>query len=647
MSEQESDRAREQLALWAEAASERKYQLLVEQLNVGVLMATIDGRIVHANAATVRMTGYSSLEEFLKVRSQDLYAHENAREQFIQILAQQEQVRGFETLGVRKDGSQYPVCLGAVLLRDQAGKPEHVLGTIEDISYRKRAEEDLELLKNSIDTAPEGAYWFDATGRLVYVNDAGSRALGYSREELYELRLADINPRATPERWTAVWEALKAQKTITLESEHRRKDGSLFPVELTSTYFMSGGREYCNGYAIDITERKRSEKEREALQTQLLQAQKMESVGRLAGGVAHDFNNVLTVILAHVELGLRALDSTSPITEDLLEIRGAAERAADLTGQLLAFARRQTTAPKVLDLNASVGGMLNVLRRLIGEQIDLRWSPGLAGSIRIDPVQIYQILTNLCLNARDAISGVGSISIETDSVNVAATDNIRLGAAPGEYVRITVQDNGSGMSDEVKAHLFEPFFTTKDLGRGTGLGLATVYGIVTQNGGAIDVRSLLDGGSTFAVYLPKYLGAVAAAEAVRSHARAEGHGATVLLVEDEPAILRVAQTILERLGYRVLAAATPREALRLASDRARPIELLLTDVVMPEMNGWELSKQLTKLWPVLRTLYMSGYPADLVAHHGVLDSDVHFLHKPFTVEGLSQKVAEVLRRVDR
>ena len=506
---------------------------------------------------------------------------------------------------------------------------------------QERADGELELLKTSIDTAPDGAYWFDPDGRFVYVNDAGCRVLGYTREELYALQVHDINPRATPERWSDVWRALKEQKRVTLESEHRRKDGSLFPVEVSCTYIVSGGKEYCNGYAVDVTERKRSEKQREALQAQLGQAQKMESIGRLAGGVAHDFNNMLTVILGHVELGLSEAEPGSAVACDLVEIRSAAKRAAELTGQLLAFARLQTVAPKVLDLNANIADMLNVLGRLIGEEIELRWQPGEVWPVSIDPVQIYQILANLCLNARDAIDGVGTIDIQTDTVTLSGLDRDgRVDIAAGEYVRLSVRDDGGGVSEAVMAHLFEPFFTTKEPGRGTGLGLATVYGIVTQNGGSIDVQSQVGAGTIFRVHLPKHLGQLESGQ--RQASRLEGGGETVLLVEDEPAILRVERDILERLGYRVLSANTPSEAIRLAEDRSLVIALLISDVVMPEMNGRELSAWLSALRPGLQTLFVSGYPADVIARHGVLESGFYFLQKPFTVQQIADAIGAAL-----
>jgi CheY-like chemotaxis protein len=326
---------------------------------------------------------------------------------------------------------------------------------------------------------------------------------------------------------------------------------------------------------------------------------------------------------------------------DIQQIRHAAERSAELAGQLLAFARRQTTEPKVLDLNAAVAGMLDLLRRLLGEQIELVWLPSARlWPVKIDPVQMHQILTNLCLNSRDAINGLGTISIATENLTVGDAQSA-AGTPPGEYVRIVVRDDGQGIPPELVPRLFEPFFTTKAAGRGTGLGLSTVWGVVHQNGGSIEVQSAPGQGSTFNVYLPRHLGEPTAA-GPREPASAQGAGQTLLVVEDELAILDVEQRILERLGYRVLPAATPHEAIRLAQAHAQEIDLLVTDVIMPEMNGRELSARVAAIIPGINTLFLSGYPADVIATHGVLELGVHFLQKPFSVQGISEKLQEVL-----
>ncbi len=391
-------------------------------------------------------------------------------------------------------------------------------------------------------------------------------------------------------------------------------------------------------------ERHRAAQEKEILQNQLAQAHKLESIGRLAGGVAHDFNNMLGVILGHAELASAKLAPAHPLHADLESIRKAAQHSADLTRQLLAFARKQTISPRVLDLNRTVEGSLNLLRRIIGEDIALDWKAGAnLGQVRIDPSQIEQILTSLAVNARDAIKSGGRISIATQAVTLdEARCQEHSGLEPGEYVVLTFSDDGCGMDRETLARIFDPFFTTKELGQGIGLGLATVYGIVRQNDGMIDVASAPLAGTTFTLYLPRAAGAPSAAPAQKQAESARGGSETILLVEDEPALLEMGKAMLERLGYRVLAAHTPGEALKLARENAGEIQLLMTDVVMPEMNGRELAKRLLALYPEIRRLFMSGYTADALAHHGVVEEGVYFLQKPFTLKELSARVREVL-----
>ena len=397
----------------------------------------------------------------------------------------------------------------------------------------------------------------------------------------------------------------------------------------------------------EMAERRRMEEEKERLDQQFRQSQKMEAVGQLAGGVAHDFNNMLGVILGHTEMAMEHVDPAQPLFADLEEIRKAASRSADLTRQLLAFARKQTVAPQVLDLNETIDRLLKMLQRLIGEAIDLTWIPG-AGiwPVKIDPSQIDQMLTNLCVNARDAIAGVGRITVETgndtlDDHRCAA----HAGLVAGEYVRISVSDTGCGVDQPTLAHIFEPFLTTKAIGSGTGLGLATVYGAVKQNNGFIDVDSEPGRGTVFTIYLPRHkdvetslqTGKKGAAEPVVG-----GHE-TILLVEDEPTILKMTTIMLQRLGYTVLAAGTPGEAIRLVRDFPGEIHLLMTDVIMPKMNGRDLAKQLLLGRKETRCLFMSGYTSDIIANQGVLDEGVHFIQKPFCKTEVAAKIREVLK----
>ncbi len=398
------------------------------------------------------------------------------------------------------------------------------------------------------------------------------------------------------------------------------------------------------GFYQDITDYKRAEDERAKLEAQLQQMQRMESVGRLAGGVAHDFNNMLGVILGHTEIVLEQLDPSEPLYEDIEEIQKAATRSAELTRQLLTFARKQTVAPKVMSLNDTITGMLKMLNRMIGENINLVWHPKLdVWPLYMDPSQIDQLLANLCVNARDAIDDTGVITIETgnrtfDDEFCASNPEFNI----GQFVKISVNDTGCGMSREVQAHIFEPFFTTKAVGQGTGLGLATVYGIVKQNNGFINVYSEPHHGTTFSIYIPRYAGATGSDSKCDAAKPVVPGQETVLIVEDEMAILRLVTKMLQQLGYHVLMAGTPGDAIRIAEEHANEIDLLITDVIMPEMNGCELSKLLSAKYNNMKCLYMSGYTADVITNRGELYDGVHFVQKPFTVAELAAKLRVAL-----
>ncbi len=393
----------------------------------------------------------------------------------------------------------------------------------------------------------------------------------------------------------------------------------------------------------ELAERKRAEEEKAKLEAQLQQAQRMESVGRLAGGVAHDFNNMLSVILGYAQMALEKTDPASALYGDLQEIHDAGVRSANITRQLLAFARKQTISPQILDLNETVESMFKMLRRLIGEDINLTWQPVSVWPVKIDPSQIDQLLANICVNARDAITGVGKITIETATVIFdAAYCSEHTGFAPGDFVLLAISDDGCGMDKEVLGNLFEPFFTTKETGKGTGLGLATVYGIVKQNNGFINVYSEPGKGTTFKIYLPRHSEQGGTSAKQREVAIQRGLGETVFVVEDELSILKLTAKMLEGLGYAVVTASSPTEAVDLAKQRREEIDLLITDVIMPEMNGRDLADALLTIYPDLKCLFMSGYTASVIASQGVLEEGVHFIQKPFSARDLAAKVREVL-----
>jgi signal transduction histidine kinase/CheY-like chemotaxis protein len=402
-----------------------------------------------------------------------------------------------------------------------------------------------------------------------------------------------------------------------------------------------------DGVELDITELKLGELERDRLREQLALAQRMESVGRLAGGVAHDFNNMLAVIAGHAEMVLGRAGPEDPLREDLLRIHEAAERSSRLTRQLLAFACRQTAAPRVLDLNRTVEEMLPMLRQILGEGIELSWRPGPeSGCVRIDPSQVDQILANLLLNSRNATGGTGRVTLETTSIRFEEEDcTVRAGFTAGDYVLLSVSDDGIGMDAQTLSHIFEPFFTTKPTGQGTGLGLPTVYGILRQNSGFVNVYSEPGQGTTFKLYLPccaEFPTPTPGVPESPTQLPPTRDPLTILLVEDEPMIRDITRKILEQKDFCVLAADNPTEALHLARHHKGPIHLLLTDVVMPRMSGRELAKKIAEIHPEARQLYMSGYTANVIAHHGVLETGVHFLQKPFSLKVLLAKIREVL-----
>lgn len=532
------------------------------------------------------------------------------------------------------------------------GRLVRIWGVQRDITERKRAEAALsasEITYREIFNNVSDTIWIHdiETFKFLDVNRNVMEMFGYSVMEAMGLTVDDISSGVHPFTQKTAVELLKKAaggEPQIFEWHCKHRDGHLFWSEVTLKRGTISGRDCILALERDITERKRVEEEKERLQAQLLQAQKMESVGRLAGGVAHDFNNMLTAILGHAELAMMRCTPSEPTHANLIEIQRAAQRSTDLTRQLLAFARKQTISPKVLDLNDTVAAMLKMLQRLIGEDIDLVWMPGATlWATRIDPSQIDQLLVNLCVNARDAIAGVGKITIETENSTFdEAYCAVHSGLDCGEYVMLAVSDDGCGMSQDTLDHIFEPFFTTKELGRGTGLGLATVYGIVKQNEGLISVYSEPGKGTTFKIYLPRFVGETLEPTAELKSQTPRGRGETVLLVEDEETILNIGRAMLEKLGYTVLTADTPGEALRLAKTHAAEIRLLITDVVMPEMNGRALADAIRNVKPELKCLFTSGYTANVIAHRGVLDEGVDFLQKPFSLQDLAAKVRQAL-----
>ena len=541
---------------------------------------------------------------------------------------------------VRPDGTQGWVASRAEAERDTSGQVSRIRGTMADITDRVEAEAERSRLILAIEQSADAIAISQIDGPVEYVNAAFERLYGYRRDEVLGQNLRILKSgRHTHEFWEEVWDVIRAGETWSGPIVNRCKDGTLVEVETV----LSGFRD-ANGRPAGLIKTDRDVSRERALEAQLRQAQKMEAIGQLAGGVAHDFNNMLTAIRGYTELVREHLPADDEQDRtDLEQVILAADRAAELTRQLLAFARRQVLAPRVLDPDEIVAGIAPLLRRLLGEHIELtiRNAPDV-GQVRLDPVQLEQVILNLALNARDAMPGGGRLTIETANVEL---DGPYAAAHPdataGPHVVLAVGDTGAGMDAATREHIFEPFFTTKDPGEGTGMGLATVYGIVRQSGGSIHVYSEPGHGTTFRIHFPRVTGEPAAVSSAPPAANVPIGTETILVVEDEPAVRGFAHRTLSELAYTVLEAGTGTEALALAAGYGGAIELVVTDVIMPGMHGAELARQLTAARPGLRTLFVSGFTESTVLHHGGGD-DAAYLPKPFSGDALSRAVRAVL-----
>jgi two-component system, cell cycle sensor histidine kinase and response regulator CckA len=627
-------------------ASEEKYRDLFENAVEGIFQTTLDGRFISANPSLIKTLGFSSFHDlsrlFGNIRQQH-YLNPEDRDHFTRIMENQGAVKGFETQLLKKDGTPIWASLNARAVKDDEGNVLYFEGIVKDITQRRQAEQTMRLAHFGVNHSRDAIFWLDAQTRLIYVNDAACRSLGYSREELLTMTVFDIDPDFSPATWKEHLSILREKGATTHESRHRARDGRTFPVEITGNYVNFEGAEGSFAFVRDISSRKQAAEEQEKLHRQLIQAQKMESIGILAGGIAHDFNNMLGVILGHAEMALKHTGLPDLLTHHLEQIRDAATHSTEITRQLLAYARKQTIQPKTLDLNSVVADMLKMLSRLMGEDIHLLWKPaGHLAPVNIDPGQVDQILANLCVNARDAIRDVGKLTIETGmkTFDQAYCDS-HNGFVPGRFVMLAVSDDGCGMDKKVLPQIFDPFYTTKKPGRGTGLGLSTVYGIVKQNNGFVNVYSEPGQGTTFKIYLPcHHAGTPETIPPKKSGEIPGGQGETILVVEDEDTILEMIQAMLEKMNYVVLAAATPDQALAFA--RNRNIHLMITDVVMPGMNGRDLADKMKELIPDAKVLFMSGYTANVIAHHGVLDEGIRFIQKPFSLAEIARMVRDVL-----
>ena len=600
-------------------------------------IADTDGTITEVNQAFLQMWGYPHRSTVAGRPVSQFIADPEKGAAIMETLNEQGRWQGDYTAR-RMDGSVFTAHGLASILYDRNGRHIGYQSSVIDVSESKMVEERLRDSEARhlalLNAMPDMMFLLDQNGVFVDHHSSGDSRLLLSPEAFMGRRITDVLPPEISGPTMASIEDIRRgmeARPFRYKAEQDGRTGYFESriVACSGNLFMSIVR--------DITDLTLSEIEQQNLSAQLRQAHKMESVGRLAGGVAHDFNNMISVILGHAEMALGKIRPTDPVVADLKEIYQSAERSADLTRQLLAFARRQTVSPRVLDLNATLDGMRNMLGRLIGEDIDLQWSPGEnLWPVRVDPSQMDHMLANLCINARQAMAGAGTIRIATynkliDQVFSAT----HPGAGAGDHVVLEIADNGQGMDRETLDHIFEPFFTTREPGQGTGLGLSTVYGIVKQSSGFIEVESEKGVGTTFRVYLPRSATPVESIPEVSEPRSFSGGGETILLVEDEKAILEMVTTMLEKLGYRVMATHSPEEALAMAKKHRDDISLLVTDVIMPGQNGRDLAWTLRAVLPGLKCLFMSGYTSDVIAHHGVLEKGVFFIAKPFTSRQLA------------
>jgi two-component system cell cycle sensor histidine kinase/response regulator CckA len=633
-----SDRKKMEEAL---RVSEDRFHLLVDGVSdYAILMLDPAGTILTWNRGAENIDGYSA-EEIVGRHYSCLFTPELIAEGKPGLELERAAAEGkvdVEGWRIRKNGSRFWVNGTLAALYDEHGKTRGFAKITRDLTAKRRNDE---LLQSVLNHTLDGIIGIDERGTVSMINRAGEKIFGRSGAEVIGQNIKMLMPEpyhSEHDGYLANYKRTREAKIIGTGREVKglRKDGSTFPLDLAVTEFQLDNQRYFVGIVRDVSEKKR-------LESQLHQSQKMEAFGQLAGGVAHDFNNLLTVISGYSDLLLTRLPPDDPKKKMVDQIHRAAERAASLTRQLLAFSRQQVLEPKVLDLNTIVTDIEKMLRRLIGE--DVQFTTVLApaiNAVKVDPGQIEQVIMNLAVNARDSMPQGGQLSIETKNAELDESyTNAHPEARPGRFVMLAISDNGCGMTPEVKARIFEPFYTTKSVGQGTGLGLAVVHGIIKQSGGNIDVYSEVGIGTTFRIYLPTVQQPAAGTQSEAPELASQGCE-TILLVEDEESVRELATLVLQGCGYTVMTAPEGLAALQLMATCRQKIDLLLTDVVMPRMGGRKLAETLLAQHPELRVLFMSGYTDDAVVRHGVLQANANFLQKPFTPNSLAKKVRDVL-----
>jgi PAS domain S-box-containing protein len=621
--------------------SETRFRMLAENLGEGIFITDLDDRILYMNSRMVELVGYTS-EEMLGKPGYEFLLPQEEWPAFLQRNKDRESgvSERYELHVKRKDGTWIWLEVNAAPYRNAAGEIVGTLAANTDITERRRAEEVLRQSEKRyrllFESNPHPMWVFDVeTLRFLAVNRAAIQHYGYSREEFLASTIRDVHP---PEDRSSLVESMPpaSQSLVEISCRHQTKDQIIIDVEITAHRLNFDGRPARLVLAHDVTERK-------LLEGQIRQSQKMEAVGNLAGGIAHDFNNLLTAIIGYSELSLRQLDENGPLGHNIIEIKKAADRAASLTRQLLAFSRKQVLQPKVIDLNTVIADIDAMLQRIIGEDIHLANRPDKAlKRVIADPGQITHIMLNLAVNARDAMPGGGRLIIETHNVTLDETYcREHPYAKPGKYARITVSDNGTGMDHETKAHVFEPFFTTKEVGKGTGLGLAMVYGIVKQHNGLIEIYSEVGEGTAFKIYFPN-VEHTTEEECVPVQANARGGIETILVGEDEELLRRLAQEVLEGLGYTVMLASNGKEAVALYTEHHESIDAVMLDVMMPHMGGREAYEQIRLLSKDVPVIFMTGYSAEMAQSKFTEDIAASLILKPYNVEELGLMLREVL-----
>jgi two-component system, cell cycle sensor histidine kinase and response regulator CckA len=621
------------------------FHLISENAADMIAVVDMDGKRIFNSLSYQKVLGYSPEELQAFSTFEQIHPDDRAR---VQKAAEDARLSGMgTTLEYRlrhKNGEWLVLESTSSVIRNAKGDPEKLVIVNRDVTERKKADEALRRseagFRSVVEDAPYGIYRASTAGRFLQVNPALQRMLGYElTEELLSKDLASEIFRNPGEYQRLIEHLIRTEEIKDVEMEWKRKDGTPITVHCTGRRVNdeNGAIAYFDALAEDVTDKR-------ILERQLRMAQKMEAIGRLSGGIAHDFNNLLGVIIGYSRVLKRELGTNTALCEHALEIEKAGQRAASLTKQLLAFSRQQVLTPAILNLNTLASDMEKMLPQLLGEDIKVSMvlDPKL-GSVKADQSQIEQVIMNLAVNARDAMPMGGKLKIETANVELdQAYVWSHPGSKVGSYVLLAVTDTGTGMDSATLTHIFEPFFTTKELGKGTGLGLATVYGIVKQSNGYIGLESALGKGTSFQIYLPRHAGQAAVDEQKTDPADNLRGSETILLVEDSEPLRKLAKSFLESSGFLVLSAESGEDALVVAARFGKAFDLLLTDVVMPGINGRVLAESLSKRQPGMKVLYMSGYSDSFIAGHGVLDAGTHLLHKPFIEEVLIRKIREVL-----